>query len=85
MNTVEKLSEVAIKKLKEKITDEVFLIIQNDKDLMYSYLKLVEEIGLNAVNRGIGKAVKKSFNLENDNYRSDAPASTLIQSHQIFK
>ena len=85
MNTIVDLAEKAIKKLKESITDEVFLIIQNDKRLMHEYLKLVEEKGLDTVNRRIGKEVQISFNLKNDNYRNDEPKSTLIQSHQIFK
>jgi len=85
MNTIDDLAEKAIKKLKESITDEVFLIIQNDKQLMHEYLKLVEEKGLDTVNMRIGKDVKNAFNLTNDNYRNNEPQSTLIQSHQIFK
>ena len=40
------------------ITDEIFLLIQHDRDLMQNYLRLVENEGLNQVNRQIGKAVK---------------------------
>jgi hypothetical protein len=85
MNTIDDLAEKAIKKFKESITDEVFLIIQNDKKLMHEYLKLVEEKSLDTVNRRIGKDVKNAFNLTNDDYRNDKPKSTLIQNHQIFK
>lgn len=67
------------------ITDEIFLLIQHDRDLMQNYLRLVENEGLNQVNRQIGKAVKKAYRLNDDEIREDDPHSTLIRSHQIFK
>ena len=67
------------------ITDEIFLLIQHDRDLMQNYLRLVENEGLNQVNRQIGKVVKKAYRLNDDEIREDDPHSTLIRSHQIFK
>ena len=67
------------------ITDEIFLLIQHDRDLMQNNLRLVENEGLNQVNRQIGKAVKKAYRLNDDEIREDDPHSTLIRSHQIFK
>lgn len=67
------------------ITDEIFLLIQHDRDLMQNYLRLVENEGLNQVNRQIGEAVKKAYRLNDDEIREDDPHSTLIRSHQIFK
>ena len=67
------------------ITDEIFLLIQHDRDLMQNYLRLVENEGLNQVNRQSGKAVKKAYRLNDDEIREDDPHSTLIRSHQIFK
>ena len=67
------------------ITDEIFLLIQHDRDLMQNYLRLVENEGLNQVNRQIGKAVKKAYRLNDDEIREDNPHSTLNRSHQIFK
>ena len=52
---------------------------------MQNYLRLVENEGLNQVNRQIGKAVKKAYRLNDDEIREDDPHSTLILSHQIFK
>ena len=49
------LGLAAIKMLNKRITNEVFLIIQNDRELMYEYLRLVESIGLDSVNQAIGK------------------------------
>lgn len=67
------------------ITDEIFLLIQNDKTLMQRYLRLVEENTLDVVNRQIGKRIKKQYNLSNDINRNDSPKSTLISSHQEFE
>lgn len=67
------------------ITDEVFLFIQNDHELMYDYLKLVEANTLKTVNQKIGRAIKEKFGLTNDDCRQNSPKSTLIQSHQIFE
>jgi len=60
-------------------------MIQNDRELMYEYLKLVEAHGLITVNQQIGKALKNRFNLSNDAQREFSPQSTLIQSYQQFE
>lgn len=67
------------------ITDEIFLLIQNDKALMKEYLRLVETNSLDVVNRTIGKEIKKYYNLSNDTNRNECPKSTLISSHQEFE
>ena len=68
------------------ITNEIFLIIQNNKNLMQEYLKAVELFKLDAINQNIGKAVKEWYSLENDgDNREEHLTSTLIRSHQIFK
>ena len=67
------------------ITDEIFLMIQNDRKLMKEYLDLVSNNNLKTVNQQIGKRVKLRFNLTNDDIRQNEPKSTLIQSHQIFE
>lgn len=69
----------------KRITDEVFLLIQNDREFMQDYLRLVEEKGLDSVNQLIGAGVKKKYSLENDDQRNSEPESSLIQSHQQFK
>ena len=68
------------------ITNEIFLIIQNDKKLMQEYLKAVKLFELDTINQNIGKAVKELYSLENDgDNREEHPTSTIIKSHQIFK
>lgn len=79
------IAHAAIAKLNRRITNEVFLTIQNDRDLMLQYLRAVEAQGLDTVNQQIGKAVKASYQLINDTERENNPSCTLIQSHQIFE
>lgn len=79
------IANAAIAKLNRRITNEVFLTIQNDRELMLPYLRAVEELGLDTVNQQIGKAVKASYQLVNDAERENNPSCTLIQSHQIFE
>lgn len=85
MRNSKQIAEDAISILNKKITNEVFLIIQNDRDLMYEYLRAVEKEGLDKVNQTIGKQVKDSYKLVNINDRENNPSCTLIQSHQKFE
>ena len=81
---ISKFADEVISCKNKTITDEVFLLIQNDKQLMQKYLRLVQEKGLDAVNQQIGKKVKEKYNLKNDD-RNKEPLSTLISSYQQFK
>jgi len=68
------------------ITDEVFLLIQNNKDFMKKYLRLVEEKGLDVVNRHIGQAVWRKYSLTPETGRKNTePESTLVSSYQEFE
>lgn len=78
------LANKAIGLMNKRITNEIFMIIQNDRKLMHDYLRLVESQGLDVVNQEIGKAVKKAYGLDNIDDRENNPACTLIQSHQKF-
>lgn len=85
MSDVARFIEKALSRFSKSITDQVFLMIQGDRDLMYQYLKLVEVHGLTTVNQQIGKAVKNRFDLLSDVQREHSPQSTLIQSYQQFE
>ncbi len=71
--------------MNKRITNEIFLTIQNDRELMLEYLRAVEASGLDTVNKTIGKEVKKAYQLTNIDDREDVPSCTLIQSHQKFE
>ncbi|MGA9047606.1 MAG: hypothetical protein WB588_01280 [Dehalococcoidia bacterium] len=83
--TPNEIAEEAIRRMNRKITNEIFLIIQNDRELMHEYLRAVQSNGLDTVNQTIGKRVKTAYNLVNLNDRENNPSCTLIQSHQIFE
>lgn len=68
----------------DTVTDTVFLLIQNDRELMHRYLRLVSDMTLDTVNQQIGRAVKTRLNLTNAPRRNSDPVSTLIKSHQEF-
>jgi len=79
------IAEEAIRRMNKKITNEIFLIIQNDRDLMKEYLRELQNNSLDTINQTIGKEIKKSYNLVNINDKEDNPSCTLIQSHQKFE
>jgi len=83
--TADEIAQYAIARLNKRITNEIFLIIQNDRELMHEYLLAVESNQLKTVNQQIGKAVKAAYGLVNADEREDNPSCTLIQSHQIFE
>ncbi|BBB48420.1 hypothetical protein [Pelolinea submarina] len=83
--SIEEIANKAIAIMNKRITNEIFLIIQNNRELMHDYLRAVEEHKLDNVNRNIGKAVKNQYHLTNMNDREDNPSCTLIQSHQKFE
>lgn len=82
---MEKFTDKVLDKFKKSITDGVFLFIQNDRELMQEYLKLVEQNGVKTVNKYIGRRIKTDYDLTNDDQREESPRSTLIKSHQIFE
>lgn len=82
--TAKEIAKDAISKMNKKITNEIFLIIQNDRKLMQEYLREIEAKGLDSVNTQIGKEIKRVYNLDDGN-REDKPTCTLIQSHQKYK
>ena len=79
------IAKEAIAILNKRITNEVFLTIQNNRALMQEYLRAIQDQGLDTVNQTIGKEVKAAYKLANVNDREDNPSCTLIQSHQMFE
>ena len=61
------------------ITDSVFIMIQNDRELFQEWIEHFQES--KTINSLIGKEVKRRFNLNNRN-RGTKPKSTLIKSFQ---
>lgn len=69
----------------ETITDRIFLMIQNDRELMQEYLSIIEKGNSRAnINSQIAKEIKKRFKLNNQNSKNKEPQSVLIASHEQF-
>ena len=67
------------------ITDQVFLMIQNDRNLMQKYLNLVKSgTDPHMFNCKLGNQIKAKFSLENGG-RCTNPKSTLICSYERHK
>jgi len=74
-----------LNKFTEDITDRVFLMIQNDKELMQEYIDLLASgTDPHTLNCELGKQIKVKFNLENSG-RCTVPKSTLICSYERHK
>lgn len=84
MNLLTRFNSKVLDKFSKTITDSVFLMIQNDRELMKEYLDLVQDKTLIVVNQHLGKAIKERFSLVNFPDRQKKPKSTLIQTHQKF-
>ena len=82
--TANEYAEKVVLDFMRKITDHVFLNIQNNERLMRDYQTQVNENGLLTVNQAIGRKVKELFELEDDG-RCDTPRSWLIQSFMLHK
>lgn len=82
---LKKFSDEVLSKFSKEITDQVFLSIQNDRELMHEYLRLISKEGIDSVNQHIGKSVKSCYKLSNSDSRQDNPKSMLIKSHQEFE
>jgi hypothetical protein len=86
---MEKLNDFKKKVVDEfttHLTDKVFLMIQNDKELMKEYLSVIEEgSSLAYINSEIAKEIKKRYDLDNLDRKNEMPVSNLIQSYELFK
>ena len=83
MNAIDSFTEKVLDDFSKEITDQVFCFIQSERELMHDYLVLLSKNDLKYINSSIAKAVKKRFNLTNQNTKGE-PKSTLIQSYEEF-
>ncbi|MBT7789180.1 MAG: hypothetical protein HN757_09920 [Calditrichaeota bacterium] len=84
MSAITEFNKKVINEFVESITDRVFLMIEDDKDLMAEYLRLISDNTLNAVNTSLGLAVKELLKLENIEIEEE-PDSFLIRSYTKHK
>ena len=81
---ITKFANEVLDEFSKEITDKVFLMIENDRDLLHKYLRLVSTYKLDTVNQTIGKRVMKRYDLVKAQNREGMPKSKLIKSHQEF-
>lgn len=74
-----------LNRLADDITDRVFFMIENDRELSQDYCELVNS-GTNqhGLNSSLGKQIRVKFNLKNAG-RCNNPKSTLIRSYERHK
>jgi hypothetical protein len=72
--------EEVISAYSQRITDEVFLMIENDRELLHRYLRLVSDTNLDTVNKMLGKKIKINYKLKNTD-KQENPKSKLIKSY----
>jgi hypothetical protein len=82
---IENFADEAISDFNKRITDMIFLSIQNDRELMSKYMDLVHINGQDKVKQIIAKKIKESYQLTNAPTRNKEPLSTLIKSHREFE
>ena len=85
MNKLDEFTSILLEKFASELTDNVFMYLENDKELMHQYLLLISKNDLKYVNSGIAKAIKNKFKLDNKNNKNKLPKSKLIQSFEEFE
>ena len=80
MPTSNDFAKKVTKAFKKEITDQVFLFIQDNPELMKEWRYVVEKESLQQVNLLLGDVVKKEFKLNNGD-RCSEPKSILIGSY----
>jgi hypothetical protein len=70
----------------QDITDRIFLMIENDPELMAEYSRLTgnDKKDKDNLNTELGKAIRKRYNLENIRENNN-PKSSLIKSYTEHK
>jgi hypothetical protein len=67
-----------------RITDDFFLFIQNDRELMKDYLYLVQEHDLQTVNQQIARGIEAEYGLIACGENNE-PESKLITTYSLLK
>jgi hypothetical protein len=83
MKDINTFTKKTLDRFAKEMTDQVFVFIQKDRELMHDYLMLLSKHNLKNLNSTIAKAVKKRFVLTNK-INKGTPKSTLIQSYEEF-
>lgn len=75
-------------KFEKEITDQIFLFIENDKELLKQYLDVLSEnkdLSLGDVHRSIARMIANRYGLEKNGVEVNEPKSKLIQTYSQLK
>ena len=85
-NTVyDNFSAHVFEKFEKNITERVFLLIEDDRELQKEYLDLVALKGRATVNRWLGKKIKDHYKLRSIKPIEGTPDAIQIQGHTMLK
>jgi hypothetical protein len=84
MSDLTAFKEKVIQRFSAEITDRVFLMIQNDRELLKEYINLLGTHPQKTINSSLAKEIKKRYGLDNKDLKNENPHSLLIQSHERF-
>ena len=72
---ISRFTQSVLKEFRQRLTDQVFLFIENDRELLGQYLHTVEGKELDTVNAHIAQAIKRHFGLESKGEKCNTPNS----------
>ncbi|MDR2009033.1 MAG: hypothetical protein LBQ22_00945 [Bacteroidales bacterium] len=78
--TAKEFAEKVVEKFCIELTDQLFLYIENDKELMQDYLRVITEEGLHKTNQDLGADFKELFFVDNLG-ETDKVKSKLIKTY----
>ena len=81
---ISQFTQSVLNEFTERLTDQVFLFIENDRELLGQYLHTVEGKELDTVIAHIAQAIKRHFGLESKGEKCNTPNSKLIQGYEKF-
>ena len=79
ISRAEKLGKKLLTKYTKRITDEIFLFLQNDSHLLKEYREAVQESSQHGVNSAIGKMITEAYQLDNLGIEARPDCSLLKQ------
>jgi hypothetical protein len=77
---VERLGRKVLDAFTRRITDEIFLYLGRDPELLREYQELVQEYSAHGVNAALGKMITRAYALENDGMER-RPVSPLLKKY----
>jgi hypothetical protein len=78
--TTKEFAQKVVEKFSLELTDQLFLYIENDKELMQDYLRVITENGIHKTNKDLGAEFKELFFVDNLE-ETDQVKSKLIKTY----